>query len=156
MLNHGNTISLHFVMYLIFPLLVSNLTLLVFRFFVGFSLFFFGYLSSCFKDKLCLLFIVLYSLFVHQYHRFFIPAISFCMPSLVVRYNHKSFFNYRPRLLRHFLQPCTFSSPQQVTSPGYQASEKESANLCIFFEACSSATNRQHQPRSVSSGMCRQ
>lgn len=125
MLNHGNRISLHFVMYLIFPLLVSNLTLLVFRFFVGFSLFFFGYLSSSrFKDKLCLFLMVLYSLSVNQHHRFFILAISFCMPFLVVRYNHESLFNYRPRLLRHFLQPCTFSSPQQVTSPGYQAFKK--------------------------------
>lgn len=138
----ANPVSLHFVMYLIFPLLVSDLALFVFRFFVGFSSFFFRYLSSsCFKDKLCFLFScsfffsqwrccfipstdLVYSHFVPQHHRVFIwPFLFACLPWSLDIITSLS-FNQPPTLLRHFRQPCTFSSPRWVTSPGYQAFEQ--------------------------------
>ncbi|KAE8319616.1 hypothetical protein BDV41DRAFT_156017 [Aspergillus transmontanensis] len=138
----ANPVSLHFVMYLIFPLLVSNLALFVFRFFVGFSSFFFRYLSSsCFKDKLCFLFFLFFfflngaavslhqptlciATFVPQHHRVFIwPFLFACLPWSLDIITSLS-FNQLPTLLRHFQQPCTFSSPRWVTSPGYQAFEQ--------------------------------
>lgn len=83
-------------------------------------LFFFSQWRCCFIPSTDLV----YSHFVPQHHRVFIwPFLFACLLWSLDIITSLS-FNQPPTLLRHFRQPCTFSSPRWVTSPGYQAFEQ--------------------------------
>ncbi|KAB8200641.1 hypothetical protein BDV34DRAFT_204306 [Aspergillus parasiticus] len=88
-------------------------------FFFSYSFFFLnGAAVSLHQPTLCI------ATFVPQHHRVFIwPFLFACLPWSLDIITSLS-FNQLPTLLRHFQQPCTFSSPRWVTSPGYQAFEQ--------------------------------